>query len=94
MADDPSEYTVRELRDDVLPEIDDLDELEEMLEAEHDGANRDTAISHIEARLNAVSDDDDDGEDASDGDDDEDDDGDGGDDGPQRSSRSFPDIRL
>lgn len=54
MALDPSEYTVRELRDEVLDDVDDVEALEAALEAEREGQDRSTAIDHIEARLDAV----------------------------------------
>lgn len=52
MALDPSEYTVRELRDEVLDGIDDVEVLEAALEAER--GNRMTAVDHIERRLDEV----------------------------------------
>lgn len=55
MALDPSEFSVKELRD-VLGDVDDDDELEAILEAEQDGKDRKTAVSAIEGRINAVED--------------------------------------
>lgn len=67
---DPDDYTVRELRDDVLGDVDDIDVLEAALEAEQAGQDRSTAIAHIEARLNDLEADDetDDAEESSDDD--------------------------
>lgn len=53
MALDPSEYSVKELRDEVV-EIDDPGELRQVLDAEREGKDRKTARRTLERRLEAV----------------------------------------
>ncbi|EMA19017.1 hypothetical protein [Haloarcula argentinensis] len=53
---DPSEHSVKELRD-KLNDIDDIDVLAAVYEAEEAGDTRDTAIEAIQSRINAVKED-------------------------------------
>lgn len=53
MALDPSEYTVKELRE-AVSDIGDPDELAAILDAEREGRDRKTARERIQARLNAL----------------------------------------
>lgn len=56
MSLNPSEHTVRELRE-AVQEITDPDVLTDALEAESQGQNRQSAKTTIQSRLNAVEDD-------------------------------------
>lgn len=56
MTFDPNDYTVRELRDEVLDGIDDIDALEAALDLEEEGKDRKTAHANITSRIEEVED--------------------------------------